>query len=128
VGEYPEHLGCQPSSSLRGSIVAYQYEEPSNSRGAGFQRRALLHSLRCLLSAKAWHQRWASTRIQGTTKRQVREMFTEERSALLPLPSRRFEYFRDGERRVHFDDHIGVDGAYYSVPPRHVGTKVVVHT
>jgi transposase len=74
-----------------------------------------------------WNERWARTRIHGTTKRQVREMYEQERPALLPLPATRFEYFRDGERRVHFDGHIEVDGAYYSVPPRHVGTKVIVH-
>jgi|SRR5579872_833017 len=74
-----------------------------------------------------WNQRWARTRIHGTTKRQVREIFEEERMALLPLPPTRFEYFRDGERRVHFDGHIEVDGAYYSVPPRYAGCKVIVH-
>src|SRR5450631_4309388 len=53
-----------------------------------------------------WDERWASTRIHGTTKRQVREMFEEERPALKPLPAARFEYYRIVERRVHFDGHI----------------------
>lgn len=74
-----------------------------------------------------WNERWAATRIHGTTKRQVREMFEAERPFLMLLPSMRFEYFRDGERRVHFDGHIEVEGAYYSVPPRYAGTKVIVH-
>jgi len=39
-----------------------------------------------------WNERWAATRIHGTTKRQVREMFEEERPFLRPLPSTRFEY------------------------------------
>ena len=42
-----------------------------------------------------WNERWASTRIHGTTKRQVRAMFEEERPFLLPLPATRFEYFRN---------------------------------
>ena len=69
-----------------------------------------------------WNERWAFTRIHGTTKRQVREMFEEERPALLPLPPTRFEYYRIIERRVHVDAHIEVNGAYYSAPPRYVGT------
>jgi transposase len=74
-----------------------------------------------------WNERWAFTRIHGTTKRQVREMFDEERPALLPLPPTRFEYYQIVERRVHVDGHIEVNGAYYSAPPRYVGTGVVVH-
>jgi transposase len=74
-----------------------------------------------------WNERWAFTRIHGTTKRQVREMFAEERPTLIPLPSTRFEYYRVVERRVHVDGHIEVDGAFYSAPPRYVGNSVVVH-
>jgi transposase len=74
-----------------------------------------------------WNERWAFTRIHGTTKRQVRDMFDEERPALLPLPPTRFEYYKIVERRVHVDGHIEVNGAYYSAPPRYVGTSVVVH-
>ena len=33
-----------------------------------------------------WEERWADTRIHGTTKRQVAAMFAEEKPALLPLP------------------------------------------
>lgn len=74
-----------------------------------------------------WNERWASTRIHGTTKRQVRAMFEEERPFLLPLPTTRFEYYRIGERAVHFDGFIEVNGAYYHAPPHYVGTKVAVH-
>jgi hypothetical protein len=74
-----------------------------------------------------WNERWAATRIHGTTKRQVREMFDEERSTLGALPLSRFEYYRILERRVHLDGHVEVDGAYYSAPARFGGTSVVVH-
>ena len=74
-----------------------------------------------------WNERWAFTRIHGTTKRQVREMFEEERPALQPLPPTRFEYYRILERRVHLDGHVEVDRAYYSAPPRYGGAKVIVH-
>ncbi|MBD5657624.1 MAG: IS21 family transposase, partial [Candidatus Eremiobacteraeota bacterium] len=76
---------------------------------------------------KHWNERWAMTRIHGTTKRQVRAMFEEEQPFLRPLPSIRFEYYRILERRVHLDGHVEVNGAYYSVPPRYVGSTVVVH-
>jgi transposase len=74
-----------------------------------------------------WNERWAATRIHGTTKRQVRVMFKEEKPFLQQLPPTRFEYYRIGERTVHFDGFIEVDGAYYHAPPQRVGTRVVVH-
>jgi hypothetical protein len=39
-----------------------------------------------------WEERWADTRIHGTTKRQVAAVFAEERPALLPLPLEPFRY------------------------------------
>jgi len=74
-----------------------------------------------------WNEKWAATRIHGTTKRQVREMFVEERPSLQPLPSTRFEYYQILQRRVHVDAHIEVGGAYYSVPPRYMNRTVIVH-
>jgi transposase len=74
-----------------------------------------------------WNERWAATRIHGTTKRQVRAMFEEEKPFLQQLPTTRFEYYRVLERTVHFDAHIEVDGAYYSAPPRYAGRKLPVN-
>jgi transposase len=74
-----------------------------------------------------WNERWAATRIHGTTKRQVRVMFEEEQPFLQHLPPTRFEYYRIGERTVHFDGYIEVDGAYYHAPPQRAGTRVTVH-
>ena len=74
-----------------------------------------------------WDERWAMTRIHGTTKRQVRAMYEEEKPFLQSLPLTRFEYYRACQRTVHFDGHIEVDGAYYSAPPRYVGHKVPVN-
>jgi hypothetical protein len=50
-----------------------------------------------------WEERWADTRIHGTTKRQVAAMFAEERPALLSLPIEPFRYYQYGERTVHLD-------------------------
>ena len=73
-----------------------------------------------------WDQRWADTRIHGTTKRQVSAMFAEEKPALLPLPCGPFRYYRHGERTVHLDGCVEVEAAYYSAPPGWIGRRVKV--
>ncbi len=60
--------------------------------GIGHTQKTPLRGLRfeTLDAAQAyldrWSERWADTRIHGTTKRQVAAMFAEERPALGPLP------------------------------------------
>lgn len=73
-----------------------------------------------------WEERWADTRIHGTTKRQVAAMFAEERPTLLPLPVEPFRYYQYGERVVHLDSCVEVEAAYYSVPPGWIGRRVHV--
>jgi transposase len=73
-----------------------------------------------------WEERWADTRIHGTTKRQVAAMFAEERPNLLRLPIEPFRYYRYGERTVHLDGCIEVEAAYYGAPPGWVGKRIRV--
>ena len=73
-----------------------------------------------------WEERWADTRIHGTTKRQVAAMFAEEKPALLPLPLEPFRYYRFGERTVNLDGAVEVEAAYYGAPPGWIGRKVRV--
>jgi hypothetical protein len=73
-----------------------------------------------------WEERWADTRIHGTTKRQVSAMFAEEKPTLLPLPLEPFRWYRYGERTVHLDGCVEVEAAYYSVPPGLVGKRLRV--
>ena len=73
-----------------------------------------------------WETRWADTRIHGTTKRQVATMFAEERPHLRPLPPTPFRYYAFGTRTVHLDGCVEVAYAYYRVPPKRVGTEVLV--
>ena len=73
-----------------------------------------------------WEERWADTRIHGTTKRQVAAMFAEEKPSLLPLPLEPFRYYQYGERTVHLDGCVEVEAAYYSAPPGWIGRKVQV--
>ena len=73
-----------------------------------------------------WEERWADTRIHGTTKRQVAAMFAEEKPALQPLPLEPFRYYQYGERTVHLDGCVEVEAAYYSAPPGWIGRRVRV--
>jgi transposase len=73
-----------------------------------------------------WEQRWADTRIHGTTKRQVAAMFAEEKPSLLALPLEPFRYYQYGERTVHLDGCVEVEASYYSAPPRWIGRQVQV--
>jgi transposase len=117
-------LPCRPyAPDLKGKVEsAVGYTQKTALKGKRFEtiedENAHLYQ---------WNEHCAATRIHGTTKRQVRVMFEEERPFLLPLPPTRFEYYRICQRTVHFDGYVEVDGAYYSAPPRYVGSKVVVH-
>jgi transposase len=73
-----------------------------------------------------WEERWADTRIHGTTKRQVAAMFAEEKPFLLPLPLEPFRYYQYGERVVHLDGCVEIAAAYYSTPPGWIGRPVNV--
>jgi len=74
-----------------------------------------------------WEITVADTRIHGTTRRQVKEVFEQvERSALRPLPGERFPLFNEGQRMVHRDGHVEVEKAYYSVPPEFLGRRLWV--
>jgi transposase len=73
-----------------------------------------------------WEERWADTRIHGTTKRQVAVMFSEEKPALGELPLEPFRYYKYGERTVHLDGCVEVDAAYYGAPPGWIGRRVQV--
>ena len=100
--------------------------------GVGHAKKTPLKGLRfeSLEEAQAyldrWEERWADTRIHGTTKRQVAAMFAEERPALLPLPVEPFRYYQYGERTVHLDGCVEVEAAYYSAPPGWIGRRVHV--
>lgn len=75
-----------------------------------------------------WNRTWASTRIHGTTKRQVKVMFAEEKPLLKPLPPTPFLFFKIGSRKVNpIDSHIEIAGAFYPVPPKFMGKRVTVH-
>jgi transposase len=74
-----------------------------------------------------WETSVADTRIHGTTRRQVKEVFKQmEKPVLLPLPLSRFDLFQEALRSVHRDGHVEIKGAYYSVPPEFLGQRLWV--
>jgi transposase len=73
-----------------------------------------------------WEERWADTRIHGTTKRQVLAMFAEEKPALRELPLEPFRYYRYGTRSVNLDGCVEVEAAFYSAPPGWISCRVHV--
>ena len=100
--------------------------------GVGHAQRTPLKGLRFenLDEAQAyldhWEERWADTRIHGTTKRQVAAMFAEEKPALRPLPLEPFRSYQYSKRTVHLDGCVEVEAAYYSAPPGWIGRQVHV--
>jgi len=73
-----------------------------------------------------WEERWAAQRIHGRAKRQVEEMFQEEKPYLKRLPLSAFRYFRQEIRTVWDDGAIQVGKSYYSALPAPLYTKVIV--
>jgi transposase len=100
--------------------------------GVGHAQKTPLKGLRFegLAEAQAyldrWEERWGDTRIHGRVKRQVAAMFAEEMPHLVPLPVEPFRYYQHGQRTVHLDGCIEVEGAYYEAPPRLAGATVPV--
>jgi hypothetical protein len=73
-----------------------------------------------------WEEKWAAQRIHGRAKRQVEEMFQEERPHLKPLPIEGFRYFEEGTRTVQDDTTIQVDNAWYAARPAPIGAVVLI--
>jgi transposase len=101
-------------------------------RGIGYVKESALkgHHFESLAAENAhlahWEKTVADTRIHGTTKRQVAELFAHERPHLQPLPASLFPVFEEARRKVGRDSFVEVARAYYEVPPEHIGNEVWV--
>ncbi len=73
-----------------------------------------------------WEEHWAAPRIHGRKKRQVLQLFAEERPALKPLPAERFRYFRQETRTVDDSALVQVDRSYYAATPAPPHSEVTV--
>ncbi|MBA2705168.1 MAG: IS21 family transposase [Blastocatellia bacterium] len=73
-----------------------------------------------------WEEKWAAPRIHGRKKRQVMEMYLEEKPHLMPLPAEGFRYFVQEERTVDEAGLVQVKGSYYPALPAALFSKVKV--
>ena len=73
-----------------------------------------------------WESRWAAPRIHGRAKRQVEEMFHEEKPYLNELPLMPFRYFQQESRTVYDDGTVQVGNSYYAASPARIGSNVTV--
>jgi transposase/5S rRNA maturation endonuclease (ribonuclease M5) len=73
-----------------------------------------------------WEETWAAKRIHGRMKRQVEQMFQEEKPYLNSLPLTGFRYFRQETRKVYDDGMIQVGQSYYSALPAQLHQDVIV--
>jgi transposase len=106
-GKVERGVGYVQSNALRGRVFASLAE----------QNEHLRH----------WERTVADTRIHGTTKKHVGQLFESvERAALGPLPPQRFPFYEEGKRRVSRDGHLEVQRSFYSAPPEYLGCEVWV--
>jgi len=73
-----------------------------------------------------WEERWAAPRIHGRKKRQVLQMYLEEKPYLKPLPAQHFRYFRQETRTVDDAGLVQVDCSYYAAMPAPLYSEVTV--
>lgn len=73
-----------------------------------------------------WETHWAAKRIHGRARRQVEEMFQEERPHLKTLPIEGFRYFTDSVHTVQDDGTVQKDYAWYAARPAAIGSQVIV--
>jgi transposase len=106
----------------KGSVEnAIQHTQATALKGRRFesleaQNAYLLH----------WEEKWAALRIHGRAKRQVEEMFQEERTHLKALPLQAMRYFEEGTRTVGDDTTIQVGNAWYAARPAPIGSQVLI--
>ena len=73
-----------------------------------------------------WEEKWAAQRIHGRARRQVEEMFQEERAHLKALPLEGMRYFEESTRTVGDDTTIQVGYAWYAARPAAIGSVVLI--
>jgi transposase len=73
-----------------------------------------------------WESHVADLRIHGTTCKQVKALFEEERLHLGALPASLFPCYQEARRTVGRDSFVEVAKAFYEAPPEYIGNRVWV--
>ena len=111
---------CDPNR--KGSVEsAIQHTQSTALKGKRFESLETQNSW-----LAHWEERWAAPRIHGRKKRQVLEMYREERPHLQPLPVTRFRYFEQVQRTVDDAGLVQVEGSYYAALPHPCYSRVTV--
>ena len=106
----------------KGSVEsAIQHTQGTALTGRTFESLALQNTW-----LAHWEAHWAAPRIHGRKKRQVLELFEEERPALRPLPLEGFRVFTQGTRTVDDAGLVQIEGSYYSALPAALHNAVTV--
>lgn len=127
---YGRHAGfvilpCQPNQPNQKGRVEHDVGYTKSNGLAGKKFNSIDEGNTAL---RSWNKRWASTRIHGTTRMQVRRMFDEtERNALQPLPEAQFPMFETGRRKVDVTGCIAIRQNFYNVPYEYICKEVIVH-
>lgn len=126
---YARHAGfvplpCQPYQPNQKGRVEHDVGYTKSNGLAGKRFESMDEGNAAL---RSWNKHWASTRIHGTTRMQVRRMFDEtERDALQPLPASEFPMFETGKRKVDVTGCVAIQQNFYSVPYQYICKEVLV--
>lgn len=116
---------CRVRDPNRKGVVERQIRYTQDTALKGRQFESLEEQNRHLVH---WEENWAAMRVHGRKKRQVMEMFLEEKPHLLPLPLEPFRPFKYGVRTVDSAGLVQVEGSYYSALPAALYSQVPVRS
>lgn len=114
---------CRVADPNRKGTVENAIQHTQNTALKGRRFEAIEQQNQWLLH---WEENWASKRVHGRAKRQVEEMFQEEKPHLIELPLTQFGFFSQVVRTVQDDGLIQVNDCFYAALPAPLHSKVIV--
>ena len=108
----------------KGKVEAgIKYVKSNFFKGRSFANRVDVEN-----QLNAWVKYKCNSRVHGTTKKVLQEVFlSEEKKSLKELSIMSYTIGILAKRKVCKDCHITVEGSYYSVPYKYIGKLVEVH-
>jgi hypothetical protein len=121
--ELSKHYGFE----IRACNVAKGNEKGRVENGVGYVKKNFLagldiHDFSAINPAgRIWLEETANVRQHGSTQKQPRELFKEERPAMNPLPVMPYDTSVSKTARVNNQFRVSFDGNKYSVPSQYSG-------